>query len=151
MFHRTGPKEGGDPSSGEAVGEPTSSSSDIRRTRKRTLNDKLLHKIKSGLEEFCSKNMLLCDDNDRLAITSGLIQLKATEIKNVLLTRSGVVCTDDEHANLLAFKASKSWACVVGNQLGYLTNASVNWSERNRVNTSAYIEMNSNNPSSEEG
>lgn len=105
------------------------------------MNDKQ-HKIKSGLEEFCSKNML-CDDNDRLAITSGLIQLKATEIKNVLLTRSGVVCTDDEHANLLAFKASKSWACVVGNQLGYLTNASVNWSERNRVNTSACIEMNS--------
>jgi transposase-like protein len=115
------------------------------KLRKRDLHDKL-RLIKLGLQNFCKENMNQAE-NERLAITSSLIQLKAVEIKEDLLSR-GEIQDADELAAIEAFKASKSWACLMGNQLGYLSSgASIKWSDEQKTNTARYIEANSRKPS----
>jgi len=118
------------------------------KSKKRDMNDKL-RKIKLGLQSFCKDN-LTRDVIEQLAITSSLIQLKASEIKDELLKRHEVVpnvLTDEEVSALQAFKGSKSWSCLIGNQLGYLSTAgSVKWSDHAKANTASYLEQNARMP-----
>ena len=115
------------------------------KLRKRDLHDKL-RLIKFRLQEFCKENMNRAED-ERLAITSSLIQLKAAEIKEDLLGR-GEIRDADEVAAVGAFKASKSWACLLGNQFGYLSSgASIKWSDVQKANTATYLEAHSRAPS----
>ncbi|KAL3792934.1 hypothetical protein ACHAW5_006841 [Stephanodiscus triporus] len=113
--------------------------------RKRDLHDKL-RLIRLGLRFFCKENMNR-DEDERLAITSSLIRLKAAEIKEDLLGR-GEIRDEDELAAIMAFKGSKSWACLMGNKLGYLSSGgSIKWSEQQKANTAAYLEAHSRTPS----
>lgn len=115
------------------------------KLRKRDLHDKL-RLIKLRLQEFCKVNMNRAED-ERLAITSSLIQLKAAEIKEDLLGR-GEIRDADELVAVGAFKASKSWACLLGNQFGYLSSgASIKWSDAQKANTATYLEAHSRAPS----
>jgi transposase-like protein len=115
------------------------------KLRKRDLHDKL-RLIKLGLQDFCKENMKQAE-NERLAITSSLIQLKAMEIKDGLLSRREIHDAD-ELAAIEAFKASKSWACLQGNQLGYLSSCGfMKWSDKQKTNTASYLETNSRKPS----
>lgn len=115
------------------------------KLRKRDLHDKL-RLIKLRLQEFCKENMNRAED-ERLAITSSLIQLKAAEIKEDLLGR-GEIRDADELVAVGAFKASKSWACLLGNQFGYLSSgASIKWSDAQKANTATYLEAHSRAPS----
>eukprot|EP00581_Thalassiosira_minuscula_P012021 CAMPEP_0183729066 /NCGR_PEP_ID=MMETSP0737-20130205/29646_1 /TAXON_ID=385413 /ORGANISM="Thalassiosira miniscula, Strain CCMP1093" /LENGTH=724 /DNA_ID=CAMNT_0025961171 /DNA_START=95 /DNA_END=2269 /DNA_ORIENTATION=+ len=122
---------------------------DAGGNRKRDMNDKL-RKIKLGLEAFCKENLKL-DENEQFAITSSLIQLKATEIKDELLKRHKSMpnfLTDEEFTAIQAFKGSKSWSCLIGNQLGYLSSSagSIKWSDRAKANTEAYLKENARTP-----
>ena len=115
------------------------------KLRKRDLHDKL-RLIKLGLQDFCKENMKRAE-NERLAITSSLIQLKAMEIKDGLLIH-GEIQDKDELAAIEAFKASKSWACLQGNQLGYMSACGfIKWSDEHKSNTARYLETNSRKPS----
>lgn len=84
-------------------------------------------------------------EDERLAITSSLIQLKAIEIKENLLSR-----WDADKIKISAlgsFKASKTWACLTGNQMGYLSSGTSNkWSCKQKANTKAYIKLHSRTP-----
>ncbi len=119
--------------------------------RKRVMNDKL-RQIKLGLWEFCKNNMNR-DENERLAITSSLIKHKAMQIKEDLLSRHYAsqstedFLSDEEVAALKSFLASKSWACQIGNHLGYLSSgASIQWTDQAKANTAAYLEEHSRDP-----
>ncbi|KAL3756325.1 hypothetical protein ACHAWU_007276 [Discostella pseudostelligera] len=118
--------------------------------RKRIMNDKL-RQIKLGLWEFCKDNMNR-DEDERYAITSSLIKLKAMQIKEDLLNRHYAsqladLLTDEEVSALKSFLASKSWACQMGNHLGYLSSgSSIQWTSQAKANTALYIEEHSRNP-----
>ena len=147
---------------GAAAGEEQdgSSSSSIMTEnkniyRKRVMNDKL-RQIKLGLWEFCKQNMDR-DEDERLAITSSLIKLKATQIKEDLLSRyndsqstseSSHLLSDEEITALKSFQASKSWACQMGNHLGYLSSlgTSIQWTDKAKANTASYLKEQSLNP-----
>jgi len=135
--------------SGVAWGENSHLGIDGDKSKKRDMNDKL-RKIKMGLESFCNDNLARPED-ERLAITSSLIQLKATEIKEELLERhlaAPGVLADEEAVAIRAFKGSKSWACLMGNQLGFLSAARgvIKWSDAAKSNTALYLDANSRNP-----
>ena len=121
------------------------------KLRKRDMGDKL-RRIKFGLQEFCKDNLNQPEDQ-QLAITSGVIRVKANEIKEELLKRHQEMpnfLTDDEVAALASFKGSKSWACTLGNQLGYLSAAGApKWNDIAKANTNKYIEHHSGTESKE--
>ncbi|KAL7432913.1 hypothetical protein ACHAXH_001923 [Discostella pseudostelligera] len=131
-------------------GNSNSSTENRDMYRKRIMNDKL-RQIKLGLWEFCKDNMKR-DENERLAITSSLIKLKAMQIKEDLLNRHYAsqladLLTDEEVSALKSFLASKSWACQMGNHLGYLSSgSSIQWSNQAKANTALFIEEHSRNP-----
>ena len=130
------------------------------KLKKRDMNDRL-HKIKMDLQTFCKEN-LARPENEQMAITSSLIQLKANEIKDDLLKRHEAqessevampsLLSEEEVTALKAFKGSKSWACLIGNQLGYLssanpaTGAPIVWSDVAKNNTALYLEQHSRKP-----
>ena len=137
----------------------SSSSSNMKENkniyRKRVINDKL-RQIKLGLWEFCKHNMDR-DEDERLAITSSLIKLKATQIKEDLLSRyndsqstseSSHLLSDEEFTALKSFQASKSWACQMGNHLGYLSSlgTSIQWTDKAKANTVSYLKEQSLDP-----
>ena len=124
-----------------AAGSATSDNF-VDTSKKRDMSDRL-GKVKLALRAFCEEN-LACAEDVRLAITSGLIQFKARQIKDELLKRHETapeLLSDEEVVALKAFKASKSWACLVGNQLGYLTAATVTWTDVERENTERHLEQ----------
>ncbi|KAL7531785.1 hypothetical protein ACHAXR_004232 [Thalassiosira sp. AJA248-18] len=57
------------------------------------------------------------------------------------------ILTDEEVAALKAFKGSKSWACLIGNQLGYLSSTpAIQWSDAAKANTSTYLSQHARHP-----
>ncbi len=99
-----------------------------------------------GLQDFCKENINRAKD-ERLAITLSLTQLKAAEIKEDLLSR-GKIHDADELVAIGLFKASKSWACLLGNKFGYfLSGASINWSNVQKANTAMYLKAHLCTPS----
>lgn len=124
--------------SGKRDSSSTTSTTDSKK-RKRDTTDKL-SRIKLGLQEFCKDNMNKPEE-EQLAITSGLIRVKAHEIKADLLKTPNLL-SKEEISGLNSFKGSKSWGCVMGNELGYLSAASApKWSAKAKKNTTSYIEQ----------
>lgn len=127
----------------------TSNAATDNHYRKRDMNDKL-RRIKQELQDYCKDNLNKSED-EQLAITSSLITLKAIEFKNDLLKRhretTPNLLSDEEVVALEAFKGSKSWACQIGNQMGYLSAiGDVKWSDKARENTAAYLERHTGPP-----
>ncbi|KAL9185267.1 hypothetical protein ACHAXT_003044 [Thalassiosira profunda] len=109
--------------------------------RKRDMPDKLA-KIKGGLQRFCDENLQRPVD-ERLAVTSALLQAKAAELRTDLLAQHAATpgfLADDEAAALTTFQCSKSWACATGNRLGYLRAPhAIQFGDKARQNTEAYL------------
>lgn len=110
---------------------------------KRDMNDKF-GKLKAELRRFCKDNATKPED-EQFEINSPFIQVKAREIRDSLLSRHSVepFLEEKEIDGLKHFQGSKSWACVTGNELGYLSankgaNAIV-WSEKAKANTVTYL------------
>ncbi len=110
---------------------------------KRDMNDKF-GKLKAELRRFCRDNATKPED-EQFEINSPFIQVKAREIRDNLLSRHSVepFLEEKEVDGLKHFQGSKSWACVTGNELGYLSankgaNAIV-WSEKAKANTVTYL------------
>mmetsp|Transcript_4062 Transcript_4062/g.6259 ORF Transcript_4062/g.6259 Transcript_4062/m.6259 type:complete len:621 (-) Transcript_4062:82-1944(-) len=110
---------------------------------KRDMNDKF-GKLKAELRRFCKDNATKPED-EQFEINSPFIQVKAREIRDTLLSRHNVepFLEEKEVDGLKHFQGSKSWACVTGNELGYLSankgaNAIV-WSEKAKANTVSYL------------
>jgi len=110
---------------------------------KRDMNDKF-GKLKAELRRFCKDNATKPED-EQFEINSPFIQVKSREIRDNLLSRHSVepFLEEKEVDGLKHFQGSKSWACVTGNELGYLSanrgaNAIV-WSEKAKANTATYL------------
>jgi len=110
---------------------------------KRDMNDKF-GKLKAALRSFCKENATK-PEAEQFEINSPFIQVKSREIRDELLNRHNAepFLEEKEVDGLKHFQGSKSWACVTGNELGYLSankgeNAIV-WSEKAKANTAAYL------------
>lgn len=110
---------------------------------KRDMNDKFA-KLKDELRRFCTENAAK-PEAEQYEINSPFIQIKTREIRDDLLRRHDAepFLEEKEIEALKHFQGSKSWACVTGNELGYLSankgeNAIV-WSEKAKANTAAYL------------
>jgi transposase-like protein len=110
---------------------------------KRDMNDKF-GKLKAELRRFCKENATK-PEAEQFEINSPFIQVKSREIRDDLMRRHNVepFLEEKEVDALKHFQGSKSWACVTGNELGYLSankgeNAIV-WSEKAKANTAAYL------------
>ena len=110
---------------------------------KRDMNDKF-GKLKGELRRFCKDNAIK-PEAEQYEINSPFIQVKSREIRDDLTKRHDVqpFLEEKEVDALKNFQGSKSWACVTGNELGYLSsNKGVNsvvWSEKAKANTVAYL------------
>lgn len=110
---------------------------------KRDTNDKFA-KLKSELRRFCKENATQ-PESAQYEINSPFIQVKSREIRDELLRRHGdePFLEEKEVDALQQFQGSKSWACVTGNELGYLSankgDNAVLWSEAAKANTAAYL------------
>ena len=110
---------------------------------KRDMNDKF-GKLKAELRRFCKENAAK-PEAEQFEINSPFIQVKAREIRDALLSQHNAepFLEEKEVDGLRHFQGSKSWACVTGNELGYLSankgaNAIV-WSEKAKANTATYL------------
>ncbi|KAL7546411.1 hypothetical protein ACHAWF_009748 [Thalassiosira exigua] len=122
--------------------------------RKRDMHDHL-RRIKLGLQAFCTDN-LGRPENERMAITSTLLALKAHQIRDELLRSNEEAAKKDDLPNMLlddevkalkSFKASKSWSCAIGNKLGSLAGKNpMAWSEKSKANTAAYLDAHATSP-----
>jgi len=110
---------------------------------KRDMNDKY-GKLKAELRRFCKVNATK-PEAEQFEINSPFIQVKSREIRDDLMRRHNVepFLEEKEVDALKHFQGSKSWACVTGNELGYLSankgENAVLWSEKAKANTAAYL------------
>ena len=108
---------------------------------KRDMNDKF-GKLKAELKRFCKENATK-PEAEQFEINSPFIQVKAREIRDDLLSRHRIdpFLEEKEVDGLKHFQGSKSWACVTGNEMGYLSSnkGAIVWSEKAKSNTAAYL------------
>eukprot|EP00986_Skeletonema_menzelii_P018205 scaffold26582_cov155-Skeletonema_menzelii.AAC.1 len=110
---------------------------------KRDMNDKF-GKLKAELRRFCKENATK-PEAEQFEINSPFIQVKAREIRDDLLSQHNAepFLEEKEVDGLKHFQGSKSWACVTGNELGYLSAnkgaSAIVWSEKAKSNTATYL------------
>ena len=115
--------------------------------KKRDAIDPLLP-LKRALENFIHINASL-PEQERYAIRSTFLQVKARELRNELLLLSSSTSTvsppstvspltsTEIHA-LQNFKASKSWSCAIANSLGLL---SIPYTQEQEANSQRYLQQ----------